>query len=227
MLRDGRDQVARDQIVRDQIARDQITSSKSIRIGVVSDTHVPHRVPHLPERLFTLLQGSDLILHAGDLEDPAILAELGRIAPVHAVRGNLHWQYSLGIHDQMLPAQLTLPLGRHTLWMTHGHINFGYSVLDKFAHMSGKPRLDLVNKMIVARLMRLKPKEADIVVFGHSHSPYAVQHASARAGDRGALYFNPGSTMGAGSPTIIVEPPSLGFLTLAGDGTIRHEWVLL
>jgi len=196
----------------------------SIRIGVVSDTHVPHRIPHLPKPMLDLLQGSDLILHAGDLEDPAIIDELSQIAPVHAVRGNLHWQYSLGTHDQTLPAQLTLPLGQHTLWMTHGHINFGYSILDKLAHFSGKPRLNLVNNMIIARLVRKKPTHADIVVFGHSHKPCAVHREGVRAGDAGALYFNPGSTMGAGSPTIMVEPPSIGFLTLAGDGSISHEW---
>ena len=203
------------------------TPRKSIRIGVVSDTHVPHRVPRLPARMLELLQGSDLILHAGDLEDPAIIDELSQIAPVHAVRGNLHWQYSLGIHDQTLPAQLTLQLGRHSLWMTHGHINFGYSMLDKLAHLNGKPRLNFVNNMIMARLAHKKPKNADIVVFGHSHKPCAEQRNGVREGDRGALYFNPGSAIGAGSPTIIVEPPSIGFLTLAADGSVSHEWAYL
>ena len=195
-------------------------TAAGLRIGVVSDTHVPHRVPHLPERLHALLQGCDVILHAGDLEDPAILDDLNQIAPVYAVRGNLHWQYSLGTHDQNLPAELTFRLGRHVLWMTHGHIHFGYSVIDKLAHWRGKPQLNRVNNMIIARLMRLKPKDADLVVFGHSHKPCAEQID-------GTLYFNPGSTMGAGSPTITVVPPSIGFLSLAEDGSVSHEWVAL
>jgi uncharacterized protein len=35
------------------------------------------------------LQGADLILHAGDVGDPAIVETLQRIAPVHAVLGNV------------------------------------------------------------------------------------------------------------------------------------------
>lgn len=53
-------------------------------IGVISDTHGLLR----PEALAPL-QGSDLIIHAGDVGDSAILEALEAIAPVHAVRGNV------------------------------------------------------------------------------------------------------------------------------------------
>ena len=53
-------------------------------IGVISDTHGLLR----PQAL-SALQGSDLIIHAGDVGDPAILKALGKIAPVLAVRGNI------------------------------------------------------------------------------------------------------------------------------------------
>ena len=43
-----------------------------------------------PEAL-AALEGSELILHAGDVGDVRILDELGRIAPVHAVHGNTDW----------------------------------------------------------------------------------------------------------------------------------------
>lgn len=52
-------------------------------IGLISDTHGLLR----PEAL-TALEGSRLILHAGDVGDPEILTALRRIAPVRAVRGN-------------------------------------------------------------------------------------------------------------------------------------------
>ncbi|MGA9755143.1 MAG: metallophosphoesterase family protein, partial [Desulfobaccales bacterium] len=52
-------------------------------IGVISDTHGLLR----PEAL-KVLSGVELIIHAGDIGNPRILAELARIAPVHAVRGN-------------------------------------------------------------------------------------------------------------------------------------------
>ena len=53
-------------------------------VGLISDTHGLLR----PEAL-RALQGSDLILHAGDVGHPKILEELGRLAPVVAVRGNI------------------------------------------------------------------------------------------------------------------------------------------
>ncbi|TCO37244.1 metallophosphoesterase family protein [Dokdonella fugitiva] len=53
------------------------------RIGLISDTH-----GLLRPQAIAFLQGSDHILHAGDIGDPAILATLSRIAPLTAVRGN-------------------------------------------------------------------------------------------------------------------------------------------
>lgn len=38
------------------------------------------------------MAGSDFIIHAGDVGDPAILQALGRIAPVTAIRGNIDKQ---------------------------------------------------------------------------------------------------------------------------------------
>jgi len=53
-------------------------------IGLISDTHGLLR----PEAL-RALKGSDLIIHAGDVGDPKILEELGHLAPLVAVRGNI------------------------------------------------------------------------------------------------------------------------------------------
>jgi putative phosphoesterase len=50
---------------------------------VISDTHGLLR----PEAL-AALQGSDFIIHAGDIGDPSVLDRLSTIAPVTAVRGN-------------------------------------------------------------------------------------------------------------------------------------------
>lgn len=54
-----------------------------MRIGLVSDTHGLLR----PQAL-DALRGSDHIVHAGDIGDPAILAALSALAPVTAIRGN-------------------------------------------------------------------------------------------------------------------------------------------
>lgn len=54
-----------------------------MRIGLISDTHGLLR----PEAL-DFLAGCQHIIHGGDIGGPEILEELGRIAPVTAVRGN-------------------------------------------------------------------------------------------------------------------------------------------
>ena len=53
-------------------------------LGLISDTHGLLR----PEAL-EALRGSELILHAGDVGDAAILDALRELAPVVAVRGNV------------------------------------------------------------------------------------------------------------------------------------------
>jgi putative phosphoesterase len=53
-------------------------------IGVISDTH-----GLLRSEALAALRGSDYIIHAGDIGDSAILRELGKIAPVTAIRGNV------------------------------------------------------------------------------------------------------------------------------------------
>ncbi len=81
-----------------------------MRVGVISDTHGLLR----PEALHAL-QGSDAIVHAGDIGKPEILAELGRLAPVTAVRGNIDtsgWARSL-------PATEILDAGDATLYVLH------------------------------------------------------------------------------------------------------------
>lgn len=53
------------------------------RIGLISDTHGVLR-----PKAVQALQGSELIIHAGDVGLPDILEELRAVAPVVAVRGN-------------------------------------------------------------------------------------------------------------------------------------------
>jgi uncharacterized protein len=64
---------------------------------VISDTHGLLR----PEAVVAL-QGSELIIHAGDIGCREVLDELGKIAPVFAVRGNNDrepWARSLPLTD--------------------------------------------------------------------------------------------------------------------------------
>ncbi len=58
-------------------------STEEHLIGVISDTHDLVR----PEAL-EVLQGSEMIIHAGDIGGPGVLQSLRTIAPVVAMRGN-------------------------------------------------------------------------------------------------------------------------------------------
>jgi putative phosphoesterase len=60
------------------------SSYGNVIIGVISDTHGLLRAEAL-----TALRGSDYIIHAGDIGDPAILKKLAELAPVTAIRGNV------------------------------------------------------------------------------------------------------------------------------------------
>jgi len=76
-----------------------------MRIGVISDTH-----GWLDPRVAELFAGVACILHAGDIGGIAVVEELGRVAPVHAVRGNVDRAPQL----LALPEHIDLVLsGRH------------------------------------------------------------------------------------------------------------------
>ena len=79
-------------------------------IGVISDTHGLLR----PEAI-AALRGSDHIIHAGDIGDPAILGELAEIAPVTAVRGNV----DRGAWAKKIPATEVIEAGGVSVYVLH------------------------------------------------------------------------------------------------------------
>jgi putative phosphoesterase len=80
------------------------------RIGIISDTH-----GYLNPAVQPIFEGSDLIVHAGDIGDPSVLFELGRVAPVHAVRGNMDW----GTWSEAIPAAEVVAAGRVRIYVLH------------------------------------------------------------------------------------------------------------
>ena len=81
-----------------------------LRIGLISDTHGLLR----PQAL-AFLRGSDHIVHAGDICDPAILEALSALAPLTAVRGN----NDRGDWADNLPESITIDLGGVLLHVVH------------------------------------------------------------------------------------------------------------
>lgn len=139
-----------------------LRSDGGLRLGLVSDTHSQ---PHARGLEHLAAMKPDVILHGGDIGDLRVLDTLARIAPVHAVRGNIDER----AHE--VPDVLTLRLtqdGTVQLTMLLTHIA-----------VAG-PRL----RAEVAKLARAE--KASLVVCGHSHVPFLGQ-------DKGLSIFNPGS----------------------------------
>ena len=190
-------------------------------VGLLSDTHIPHRLRQLPGTVLEALSGVDLILHAGDVDDPAALEPLRAIAPVYAVRGNIHPQdFSDG--GKALPALVELQLAGRRLVLTHGHqpglVGFFLKGLDVIAHWMRLTDNAKLNRRMVRHLARLYP-DADIIVFGHSHRARVE-----RVGR--ALLVNPGAvcTVSGEQPTVArmrlgVERPEVEVIPLLPERT--------
>jgi putative phosphoesterase len=114
-----------------------------MKVLVVSDTHLTAAtLDRMPEEVWAMAEGSDVVLHAGDVVDGAVLTALGERATVHAVLGN----NDRGIR---LPETVQLDLAGVTVGMIHDS-----------GPRAGRER----------RMARRFP-EAGVVVFGHSHDP--------------------------------------------------------
>jgi uncharacterized protein len=59
-----------------------------MRIGLISDTHIPEARPSLWPQVLDAFEGVDLIFHAGDIHELHVLDTLEQVAPVYAARGN-------------------------------------------------------------------------------------------------------------------------------------------
>jgi hypothetical protein len=81
-----------------------------ITVAVISDTH-----GYLRPEAVAALGGSDHILHAGDIGAPEILAELEKIAPVSAIRGNI----DVEPWAQAIPVTQTVQLGGTKFFLIH------------------------------------------------------------------------------------------------------------
>jgi uncharacterized protein len=89
-------------------------------IGVISDTH-----GLLRPQAVTILRGSSLIIHAGDVGHADILDALRKIAPVVAVRGNIDRDPS----TSQLPLTELVQLDGRTIFVLHDLNDLGLDPL--------------------------------------------------------------------------------------------------
>ncbi|MBI2850241.1 MAG: metallophosphoesterase family protein [Chloroflexi bacterium] len=125
-----------------------------MRIGLVSDTHIPQHVKELPiAELTEVFKGVDLILHGGDIYALSVLNDLERIAPVLASRGDD--DYGETARDARVQEKHVLKLGGQIIWLVH--------------------QRPYIPRMPPAWWeSRINPEQGDfgkpnIVVFGHEH----------------------------------------------------------
>ncbi len=172
-----------------------------IRIGVISDTHIPDRVGALhPDILPTFKEkGVDFIIHAGDISSPDVIRQLETIAPVQAVMGNRDWW-----RFKELPALKVITMKEVKVLITHGHGHLFSYIWDKFPYWI----LGYQFERFVKKFSKLN-QDFDIVIFGHSHRPENRWVA-------GRLYFNPGS---AYEPLTNHSGPSIGLIDI-GEGKV-------
>lgn len=178
-----------------------------IRVGVLGDTHIPHRLDNLPSEIEGLLEGVDLILHTGDLVAPSVLDRLTALAPVTAVRGNMHLSDRARDRNELQRVEHLSLMGNEVV-LTHGDGSFLKGSWERLRYWVSGDRRE-VNERIVGMLAEAYP-DADCIVFGHSHRAYLRSLG-------GTLFFNPGAVC----PTP-GEVASVGLLELR-EGSIRAQ----
>ena len=162
-----------------------------MRLAIISDTHMPRGTRALPAACVAELRAADAILHAGDFMRVEVLRMLeGLGPPVHGIHGNVDDDTL----TRMLPAVRIVAAAGARIAMIHDS-----------GQRTGR----------LAR-MRARFKDADAVVFGHSHLPLHEQ------ADDGFQIFNPGS------PTERRSAPghTMGIATI-DDGRVRFELLRL
>ena len=149
----------------------------TMRIGVIADTHCPEFLERLPDRLFEVFEGVELVLHAGDINGEDTLATLRRLAPVEAVRGD---------HDlslSTLPASREVSVNGKRIVVVHGQrsrwLEEPTTLLWTLSLGHFRPSRGL------QRALRRRFPHADAIVYGHTHRPRAETID-------GVLLFNPG-----------------------------------
>ena len=171
-----------------------------MRIGLISDTHVPEVGERLPGQVYDLLAGVDLVLHAGDMHVIDVLDWLERIAPVVGARGNGDgdgFRPPFPDDDPRVKSAQVLELEGLRVELVHG-----------FPLPGETPWISQD-----ALMERHFGGRVDVLVCGDTH----IAHAT--TSNEGVLIVNPGSPA---LPRNVREPGTVGVLTIEG-GVARAE----
>jgi len=176
-----------------------------MRIGLISDTHIPEACEHLPERVFEVFAGIDLVMHAGDVYVNRVLDELARIAPVIAALGN--GDEGLDVHRFRLEPDDRVREA-HLIEVEGVRIGLTHSI----------PTPDESSEETFRRAMhRHFGGPVDVLVQGHSHVEGVAQFGA-------TMVVNPGS---ATLPHNLVDVPGTVAILEVIGGRVSAEIIKL
>lgn len=180
-------------------------SRRRLRIGLISDTHIPEARPDLWPQVFDAFRDVDLVLHAGDIHDLGVLDALERIAPVYAARGNGD------DGDGGRPVQPEDPRLREAWLLELGGLRVG---LTHTVHLPEWPPHSTLERSLSRYFGRT---DLDVLIYGDTHVE-AVERVA------GILCVNPGS------PTfphnLMTQLGTIGFLEIAAGEASSTIWQL-
>ena len=142
-----------------------------MKIGVISDTHIPEKSDYLPATILDAFRSVDMIVHAGDMVGLGVIAELEKVCPkVIGVSGNMD---DAAVREKY-PVKQVLNIGGLKIGVMHGW---------------GAP-----SSLIDILKNAFKVDNCDVIIFGHSHKPMNESIG-------GTLFFNPGSATDEAAPS--------------------------
>jgi len=153
-----------------------------VDVAIVSDTHIPAREDAVPESFRERVAAADHVIHAGDFEDPAVLADVRDLATeLTAVHGNM---------EDTAVAETTL--ADVTFVVTHGTFDLVEAAV--YSHNGTiRGREDWVNAITDAARVRTRAWRGEYAVVGVGGHIHQVEDTV----QDGVRVLNPGSATGA------------------------------
>jgi hypothetical protein len=156
-----------------------------VKIGVISDTHIPALSPVLPSRIADVFKGLDIILHAGDINELYMLEEFQES---YTLTFAVHGERDSEDVQHYLDEKQVVRFGERRVGLIHSH-QFEpaqQGMLGRLRHLFGpRPEPEALPHFL---LDQFADDEVHAVVFGHTHQPYVKMH-------NGILLFNPGAAL--------------------------------
>ena len=166
-----------------------------MKVGVISDTHIPSAGPEPPVEVMRAFAGVDLILHAGHVNVASCISWLERIAPVRSTES---WMEGSGESWTRNGRVEVMELAGRTVGMVHELIlrSLADDVLPGSIGRYFPP-----DESLPEALAEIFGNRVDVVVFGYTHEAMVETHS-------GVLLVNPGS------PSLVRQQVKLGTVAL-------------